>query len=189
MASIFDALGFTEVPDGNWPRVWWVPNSLLNILSIHASGYHRPDSTHTILDRVISSYVSIVKSLVYARERSTRAFMFESQRAMLTGMIETLECKDLSVVQREIDILKILISDSTILMNSTKEVVLVGMQNHQIVHLACHGQSSIDPSQNKLLLDDWETTPLRVVDLMSVNLESPQFAYLSTCETTKSTSA
>ena len=40
--SILDELQFTEaVPDcGVWPRVWWIGSGLLNLLPIHAAGYH-----------------------------------------------------------------------------------------------------------------------------------------------------
>ena len=37
--------------------------------------------------------------------------------------------------------------------------------------------------QSKLLLSDWQTEPLTVLDLISQNLESSQLAYLSACHT------
>jgi CHAT domain-containing protein len=53
--------------------------------------------------------------------------------------------------------------------------------NHQIVHFACHGELNEDPSKSRLLLDDWETSPLTVADLTALNMSLSQFAYLSAC--------
>ena len=72
---VLDELGFTQIPqlDEVWPRVWWVGSGLLNILPIHASGYHDSTPPQTALDRVISSYAPTVKSLAYARERGSKS--------------------------------------------------------------------------------------------------------------------
>ncbi|MFH9904957.1 CHAT domain-containing protein [Streptomyces sp. NPDC017225] len=51
-------------------------------------------------------------------------------------------------------------------------------------HFACHGISDrSDPSFSRLLLHDHATTPLTVSALSRANLDHPQLAYLSACNT------
>ena len=50
--------------------------------------------------------------------------------------------------------------------------------------MACHSESSLtDLSQSLLLLSDWKTNPLTVLDLASTKLANRQLAYLSACHT------
>ena len=75
VCPVLDELGFSQTPTReSWPRVWWIGCGLLNILPIHAAGYHESASNPPLcaIDRVISSYAPTVKSLAYARERVTR---------------------------------------------------------------------------------------------------------------------
>ena len=188
VGPILDELGFTETParEDGWPRIWWVCSGLLSILPLHAAGYHDSGSTKNAIDRVISSYTPTVKSLAYARERAVRAESLEEQRAMLVGMPETPGVKTLAWVTKEVEMLQKLLSShiqTTVVEHPTKVGVLSMLQDYQIVHLACHGYSSaVDPSQSKLLLHDWQTSPLTVSDLTSMNIKLPQFAYLSACD-------
>ena len=71
---ILDDLSLTEASSKvtNWPRVWWVGSGLLNLLPIHAAGYHNETSGKTIIDRAISSYTPTVKALAYARDRARK---------------------------------------------------------------------------------------------------------------------
>ena len=65
---ILDALGFVNTPHNDiWPHVWWVPTGSLSHLPLHAAGKHYRGSSETVLDRVISSYTSSIKALIYAR--------------------------------------------------------------------------------------------------------------------------
>lgn len=75
------------------------------------------------------------------------------------------------------------ISYTTIIQNPVRDVALSELPKHSIVHFACHGYSADDPSQSSLLLEDWQTQPLTVSDLTSLNIESAKFAYLSACYT------
>ncbi|KAF2740441.1 hypothetical protein EJ04DRAFT_600690 [Polyplosphaeria fusca] len=70
---ILDALGFLHPPlDDKWPHVWWIPTGVLNHFPIHAAGLYTKGSTETVLDRVMSSYASSVKALIYGRRYSTQ---------------------------------------------------------------------------------------------------------------------
>jgi CHAT domain-containing protein len=50
------------------------------------------------------------------------------------------------------------------------------------VHFACHGQYiQTNPSDSYLMLRDWEQTRFTVADIVALNLDYPQMAYLSVC--------
>ena len=141
-----------------------------------------------MLDRVVSSYVYTVKSLAYARERATNAERSELRtNAMLLGMPTTPAAGDLQFVKDKIESIDVVlktVSISTLVeMNPVKARVLSTLAEHGIVHFACHGSSEVDPAESKLLLEDWETTPLTVLDLMSLHIKLARFAYLSACHT------
>lgn len=133
-----DELGFSRLPcDNAWPRVWWVGNGLLNILPIHASGYHEARPPQTVLDRVISSYAPTVRSLAYAKENEAQTASVVAEKALLASMPETLP-----FVRMEIECLKELLSKATIrttvMENPGRLEVLSELPEHTIVHFACH---------------------------------------------------
>ena len=69
-----------------------------------------------------------------------------------------------------------------VLQNAKKVDVLSRLGRCQIAHFACHGQSVFsDPSQSRLLLEDWESNPLTVSDIISLKLKTSKLAYLSAC--------
>jgi hypothetical protein len=183
---VLNSLGHTRHPGGNekWPRVWWVCSGRLNVLPIHAAGYHNANPPRSTIDFVISSYTPTVQALAYARERSAK-IQLARQRMMVVAMPTTPDHADLPFVNDEIALLQTLTSsshNSTIIQSPTRETVLSEMSDYPIIHFACHGSSSAeDPSQSKLLLTDWRDTPLTVSDINSQNLRSSQFAYLSAC--------
>jgi CHAT domain-containing protein len=168
----------------------WVGSGLLNILPIHASGYH-DSPPETALDPVISSYTPTVKSLAYARERAARVTQVAlKEKAMVVAMPTTPEQEILPLVKTEVENVKILLSkasiNATVIQNPTRMEVLSELWSYTIVHFACHGYSANDPSQSSLLLEDWKIVPLTVSDLTSFNVEEAKLAYLSACHTSTS---
>lgn len=188
---VLDDLGFvtTPAPNTQWPRVWWVGSGLLNLMPIHAAGYHddSPLSFRTAIDRVVSSYTPTIKALAYARERATQSEKQEQQAVLLVGMPNTPELPQsaLPFVEKEISGLKTLLPCSTVLQHPSRETVLANLDKHDIVHFACHGYTAADPSQSGLLLHDWKTAPLTVSDFTLSSVRSASFAYLSACHTSR----
>lgn len=187
VGPVLDRLGFTDSPkDGSeWPHVWWIASGWMNLLPVHAAGYH-DGSLRSVLDRVISSYISSFRSLTYARESATRLAQSSTgrHRALIVDMSTTPSQKSLPYVETEINgLIRILPSDSTsILRNPTKDQVISQIQKSQIIHFACHGHSSDDdPSKSALLLADWQSNPLTVADIIALKIEHAEFAYLSAC--------
>jgi CHAT domain-containing protein len=67
-----------------------------------------------------------------------------------------------------------------------KQDIMSHLFNCKIFHFAGHGHTdSVDPSQSRLLLEDWESNPLTVEALLEMNLRKrpPFLAYLSACGT------
>jgi hypothetical protein len=112
VGPVFDRLDFIPPVsnDASFPRVWWIGSYLLNILPIHAAGYHELRSTKTVIDRVISSYTPTIKTLGYARERKVQGENVDSQKVMLVGMSETANGASLPYVDKEITELEQLLS-------------------------------------------------------------------------------
>lgn len=186
VGPVLDELKFAQTLSerDSWPRIWWVSSGLLNILPIHAAGYH-DRAGQSALDRVISSHAPTIRSLLYARERAVVDRSLEIQKMMLVAMSETPERQRLPFTQQEIETLQTLLSShitTRVIDSPTRAKVLLGLRDHQIVHLSCHGYSSVvDASQSRLLLHDWKTSPLTVSDFTSMDIKISQFAFLSAC--------
>ncbi|KAK2134077.1 CHAT domain-containing protein [Fusarium oxysporum II5] len=73
-SPVLNALGFDKPPsERDWPHVWWIMTGLLNKFPIHAAGYHLKGSSETVIDRVISSYHSSIRSIIHGRKRPISA--------------------------------------------------------------------------------------------------------------------
>jgi hypothetical protein len=191
---VLEALGFNNpVSDNNWPRVWWIPTGILSQLPLHAAGYHTRGSTETVLDRVMSSYASSIKSLIFGRRHHIRQPAGPlSDHALLVAMGQTpglTTSQALPYAEKEIEMLDDLCPSLQLKPIRTahrKENILKHLQGCRVFHFAGHGQSDpAEPSQSRLLLEDWTTDPLTVDDLRDYKLhENPPFlGYLSACST------
>ena len=74
-------------------------------------------------------------------------------------------------------------NDVKVMHNPTRMDVLSEFPEGGIVHFACHGFASEDPSQSCFYLKDWKASTRTVSDLTSMNSKSAKFAYLSACHT------
>ncbi|KAI1429095.1 CHAT domain-containing protein [Xylaria sp. FL1777] len=191
--SVLDALGYTKTPSsGPWPRLWWVLTGALVNFPIHVAGRYYPGSSETVLDRVMSSYVSSVKALIHGRRRprhQVRPSAQFSARAVLVNMHRTPGHGILPFATREVDIVRDICKAMSIEYSEperTKEHVVSCLKNCEIFHFAGHGHADReDPALSYLLLNDWKDDPLTVSSLFDMNLRenSPFLAYLSACET------
>jgi CHAT domain-containing protein len=190
-----EALGFVSpISDDNWPRVWWIPTGPLNHLPLHAAGQHADGSTETVLDRVMSSYTSSIKALIYGRGHRVRNSEgpASSDHAVLVAMPETPGLppdRRLKIAGEEVKMLEDLCKSlqlKSIQPGRWKEDVLRHLRSCKIFHFAGHGQTDPeDPSQSYLLLNDWKDNPLTVGDLRDCRLQESQpfLGYLSACST------
>ncbi|KAH7230721.1 CHAT domain-containing protein [Fusarium solani] len=186
---VLDALGFTQPlsEDDDWPHVWWIPTGLLRQFPLHAAGYHKKQSGETVIDRVMSSYGSSVKAILRGRQR--RASPNGSTNAVLVAMEHTPVRSNLPFVGPEIKVVRSLCASmglSVVEPDRRKQEVVATLRTSRIFHFAGHGSTNQDdPLQSFLCLEDVIANPLRVADLLDLNLkENPPFlAYLSACGT------
>ncbi|KAK0708032.1 CHAT domain-containing protein [Lasiosphaeris hirsuta] len=185
--EVLRALHFTPVgkPGNQWPRIWWIPVGLLSLFPIHAA---RSKEGVAVLDHVISSYATTVRSLHLARERfsahGTERLSGGGTKVCLVSMKTTPERTDLPHAEAETQsIAKLLPFATTILAQPTKKQVLESIQRCSAVHFACHGEMHADPSRSRILLCDWEHDPFSVHDMAAANLihQEAKLAYLSAC--------
>ncbi|MFD7439383.1 CHAT domain-containing protein [Streptomyces sp. NPDC059861] len=163
------------------PRLWWCPTGVLSLLPLHAAlleGDGRPGSEYA-QDRVVSSYVPTLGSLLHARDTAAPEAGGRSLVAVavdagdlpprLTALDDELAATQrLSAVRSELR--------GT---DATPEAVLAALRTHTHAHLACHGVGNPDaPSQSRLRLHGGDLT-LR--ELAAERLRGAEFAYLSAC--------
>ncbi|KAI1118248.1 CHAT domain-containing protein [Nemania sp. NC0429] len=191
---ILQALHLERTPtDDEWPHIWWIPTGQLSNLPLHAAGWHAQGSSESVIDRVISSYSSSIKSLMYGRRFShPKSPEPTSKKALLIAMQETpglLENPVLRFAAEEGEILEQMcpsLNLEPIRPLQRRKDVLSHLGTCEVFHFAGHGRlNPREPSQSSLLLEDWETEPLTVVDLRDLRLQekSPFLAYLSACST------
>ncbi|RYP61175.1 hypothetical protein DL771_010212 [Monosporascus sp. 5C6A] len=185
---VLDALGFTKPPpDGKWPHLWWIPTGLLTRFPLHAAGRHKKGSFETVLDRVMSSYSSTVKTIIHGRRY--RVPPSTSNQVLLVAMEHTPGNNiSLPFATKEVAMLSRLCESkvlSPIKPGRRRKDIVPHLQSCRIFHFAGHGHTDgFDPSNSHLCLEE-EDNPLRVADLLDMNRrECPSFlAYLSACGT------
>lgn len=183
---VVEALGLTSTPRGTWPRMWWCPVGFLGHLPWHAA---QSADGEGVLDRVISSYTTSLRSLHFARSIPDPA---DGERALIVAQPEVPSAEPLRGVEREVSAVRRYVPRSTLLekADATKDNVLKALQSHSIVHLACHAESDVhSPGRSRLLLVDHEESPLTLADLAGLRLAERQLAVLSACSTFQITPA
>ncbi|MCL7382439.1 CHAT domain-containing protein [Streptomyces sp. 35G-GA-8] len=186
---VLGELGLTAEPaaDGPWPRIWWAPVGSLSLLPLHAAGHHR-DGGPVLLDRVVSSTTPTVRALGHAR--ADRHDGPNEPRMLVVAMPHTPDAPDLPGAQAEADHLAALIPGATVLVgaDATRDAVLDALPASGWAHFACHGYSDPDnPSDSHLALHDHDRAPFRVLDLSRLRLRNAEFAFLSACDTARTT--
>ncbi|EXL47695.1 hypothetical protein FOCG_11849 [Fusarium oxysporum f. sp. radicis-lycopersici 26381] len=187
-SPVLNALGFDKPPSGgDWPHVWWIMTGLLNKFPIHAAGYHSKGSSETVIDRVISSYHSSIRSIIHGRKRPISA---ETQtNALLVAMEATPGSSKLPFATREIAAIRGICKLMLVEPNEpepNRDNILSSLLECRIFHFAGHARTDPeDPIGSYLCLDKEREKCLTVLDLLDINLQchSPFLAYLSACGT------
>ncbi|KAI3325176.1 CHAT domain-containing protein [Xylariaceae sp. AK1471] len=188
---ILDALGFTETPsDNNWPHVWWIPIGALSRLPLHAAGRHTRHSGETVIDRVVSSYSRSIHALIEGHRDPLLERTSVKARALVVDMEHTPESADLPFASREIEAINEICESIFEVVRTRRctQDVMSHLGDCDIFHFAGHGYTDAkDPSASHLRLEDWKDNPLRVADLLQMNLRKrkPFLAYLSACSTSQ----
>ncbi|MEX5258606.1 CHAT domain-containing protein, partial [Kocuria arenosa] len=192
---VLDHLGHTTTPPpgSSWPRVWWCPSGALTLLPLHAAGHHRAEpsgASGSVIDRVISSTTPTLRALLRAHQRPP--LPPEQQKMLVVAMPHTPHQSDLPGAGWEATTLGALYPGKATVLGlpgtdpATHDTVLAALPGHPLVHFACHGHSDLaNPSASHLLLNDHQTRPLTVLDLIAAHLPAAELAFLSACTTAR----
>ncbi|KAL6890083.1 CHAT domain-containing protein [Trichoderma evansii] len=185
---LWDAVAIFSGND--WLYVWWIPTGPLTKFPLHAAGYHNRAVSATVLDRVMSSYSSSIKAIIYGRRRCNLGALSASTRALLIAMQDTPgTTNSLSFATAEVEAVGSIYKSmgiNTVEPDRCKQAVASQLPHCRLFHFAGHEHTNtVNPSQSKLLLEDWKSKPLTVAGLLDMNLRenSPFLAYLSACGT------
>jgi hypothetical protein len=185
-------LGYTTTPteEEKWPHVWWSPSGILSLLPIHAAGRHKEDraAASSVIDRVVSSYTSTIRTLKYSRDKSSSV---NSGRTFLAAMPSTPGQKKLRSAKREVLGVKLLTSkmgrysDITVAEKGISvEEVKEQLPNVEIAHFVCHAIfDGTNPSASKLLFIDGT---ISVSQISQMKIKEGALVYLSACSTANS---
>jgi tetratricopeptide (TPR) repeat protein len=201
-APVLDRLGLTRTPDEGqpWPQIYWCPAGPLAFLPLHAAGYHAKRSESqpaTVIDRVISSTVPTVRTLLQARHSPAlsqdQSGTNDWPRLLLVAMPTTPGQPDLPGATKEAELLISLSPGAVDILGlpgttpATYDTVTAALPHHPWAHFSCHGASSLDdPSSSQLILQDYQSHPLTVLHLSQARLEGIDLAFLSACTTARS---
>ncbi|KAG5753704.1 hypothetical protein H9Q70_003645 [Fusarium xylarioides] len=191
---ILTKLGLGEPVAGDkLSRLWWILTGPLTHLPIHASGRHDKGRSETVLDRVISSYATSIKSILLDRKHALQHVLgSEMGNAVLVSMPQTDRMDHLPGAIDEIKEVKL--SCPALNLNPIaptipcKDNVLKELRSCETFHFAGHGISDpSEPSRSTLCLQDCKTNPLTVGDLRELRLQTnaPWLGYLSACSTSQ----
>jgi len=177
-------LGYTEKfsKGSTWPRVWWCPTGIASFLPLHAAGYHNEsrERGRTVMDRVVSSYTSTLRTLKYSRERSS---LSSDYRALITTATAS-KFEILPMAEHEAYRVKDILRKSRfvvdILDNAQTGDLCEKIPYQTIVHCICHAVSEPDPSSSGLLLKEGNLT---VAKISQLKIKAGALAYLSACST------
>ncbi|MFJ5775316.1 CHAT domain-containing protein [Streptomyces sp. NPDC093094] len=161
-------------------RVWWSPGGLLGTLPLHAAG---PDGAPGALDRVVSSYTPTLRALHHARRRLSRP---AGRGTLVVSVAQAAGQAPLPGARREADRLTRVLPGASLLADSsaTHSAVVAALHRNAHVHFACHALGDLErPSGSRLVLHDHLERPLTVRDLARLRLPSVRLAYLSACDT------
>ncbi|MGW5861225.1 CHAT domain-containing protein [Streptomyces sp. NPDC055239] len=162
-------------------RVWWSPGGLLGTLPLHAAA--PAGGAPGALDRVVSSYTPTLRALHHARRRAARP---AGTGTLVVSVAQATGQAPLPGARREADHLARLLPRATLLADAsaTHSAVVSALHRHDYAHFACHALGDLErASGSRLVLHDHTERPLTVRDLARLRLPSVRLAYLSACDT------
>ncbi|KAF8428563.1 CHAT domain-containing protein [Tirmania nivea] len=198
---VLTKLGYTadlpeSTPVEDYPRVWWCSTGNASRLPLHAASSWRQAGLPrgNVMNRVISSYTSSIKALIFSRRQAIlrRTSCQRGSRALLCSVLSTLHdqkwgLSSLANAPVEVKAVGKLITETmpTNIPSPDNARGTIAKLNElpAIFHFAGHGVTDpIDPSKSCLYTKD---SPLYVEKLVRVGMYKrfPLLAYLSACST------
>jgi len=165
-------------------RIWWCPTAEFKLLPLHAAGPYVKQARN-LSHFYISSYTPTLAALIRARQQLPRVasiphFVSIGQGNPSKGMPLLRVTGELcDVGSRVAPFLPFTsLSDN----DATVQRALDALNQHQWVHLACHGMPNQQkPFESSFAMRDG---PLTITDIIRPRSQQPEFAFLSACHTT-----
>ena len=183
------------------PRIWWISSGRMGMMPIHAAGDYASNPKIITSNYVISSYTPTIKSLAYARRKTSEVLVQSGNHVLIVGnshgTSRTPSSRVLTEVHPEMKAIEKITKGAigatcTVLHPPFKQAVLDNLSSCSIAHFSCHGDTDPgNPCNSHLLLPGpggTEADPLRVKELSNRNLDRSMLAYLSACHTANYTS-
>lgn len=171
------------------PRVWWILTGQLSQMPIHAAGRQNGSEYESVMDYVVSSYSSSVRSLAHSRLKPRDSYDKGNDYHLLVSMDETPNLPSLALAAEEVKGVATHLRYRACkpLPNPTKPELLQQIGRAKVFHFAGHSKSNaVDPFKSSLVLSDWQEDPLTVQDLIELEgtpTNNHFLAYLSACDT------
>jgi CHAT domain-containing protein len=165
-------------------RIWWCPTSIFCSLPLHAMGPIPSDigPPRYFLDLYIPSYAPSLSALIESRKPGSRTIVKPSLLLVLqpdASMVQALE--EMQAVQAIIPWATTLVGAT-----ATPAIVLERLQDHQFVHIVCHGiLEPGKPFDSSFKL--YNGKRLSLLDIIRSQLPNAEFAFLAACHTAELT--
>ncbi|MGW4128867.1 CHAT domain-containing protein [Amycolatopsis japonica] len=185
---VFRRLGLSAPPEPGTalPRLWWVPTGAFTNLPLHAAGLHEDSEpfAHTVLDRVVSSYAPTLRSVVRAQRGSAAP---DESGAIVVAATAVPGHPRLTAAEAEVAVAAAHLPRAEILAEAKPADVLATLDTVTYAHFACHAAADLDdPSRSHLVLHDGV---LSIADIAARHSPDAFLAYLSACETSRTSTA
>jgi tetratricopeptide (TPR) repeat protein len=175
-------------------RVFWAASGKMCMMPLHAAGIHDPGAVENTMSRVVSTYITTLKTFGYVRERdlTTRTLLEKPLLAVL--MPTTPGMTPIAAVKEAESLRNVYISSGALapeeLSYPSKDEVQARLSQSTTAHFVCHGDSnSSNPSQGGLFLgreDSSTAEHLSIAELVAWKPQNAHLAYLSACSTAES---
>ena len=181
---VIERLHELKIPEQS--RVWWCPTSVFCSLPLHAMGPvpSNDGEKRYFSDLYIASYTPTLSALIESRNPSPELQSARKPSLLLVAQPD----KTLLGVKGEISVIRGLDIEveSLILKDATTAKVLEGLERHELVHFACHGNLEIGkPFEASFKLHGDQR--LKLLDIVNSRLPQAEFAFLSACHTAELT--
>lgn len=176
------------------PRIWWIGIGEAGALPFHIAGTYSGGAADNTANWAISSYISTLKALAYARRHASRmeSANGQSQKLLIVAMPETPDYRPLRFVKDEVSAIREATHGKVhckALSQPNARTVLDQLGDFDIVHFACHGVSDpANPMRSYLVLQETRDSIARidkvtVRQISEASLRNARIAYLSACST------
>src|SRR6266851_6875808 len=161
-------------------QVWWCPTSVFCSLPLHAMGPVQSDvdPPQYFLDLYIPSYTPSLSALIESRKPGSQ--MICKPSILLVAHPD----ENMRVALKEMRVVQVVDTQVTTLFltKATPTAVLSHLQNHQFVHIVCHGLlEPRKPFEASFKLHKGKH--LQLLDIIRSQLPDAEFAFLSACHT------